>query len=253
MELNKSNYFSLQAQMEYMGVSQFKAFEQCEAAAFAEIKGEWQQPKTTALLVGSYVDAYFEGSLDLFKDENADIFTQKGELKAPYKQADEIISRVERDKFFMRFMDGEKQVIRTGEIDGVPIKIKIDVLHPKMIVDLKVMKDFKPMWKDKQLLTFAEAWGYDLQGAVYQEITGGKLPFIIAAITKENVPDIGLFIIPQEFLDERLNYFKAMVPRYANIKKGLIEPVRCEHCDYCKATKKLTRIVDMRELIDEME
>lgn len=253
MELNRNNYFSLQAQIEYMGVSQFKAFGQCEAAALAEIKGQWQQPKTTALLVGSYVDAYFEGSLDLFKAENAEIFTQKGELKAPYKQADEIIARVERDKFFMRFMDGEKQVIRTGEIDGVPIKIKIDVLHPKMIVDLKVMKDFKPMWKDKQLLTFAEAWGYDLQGAVYQAIEGSGKPFIIAGVTKEAVPDIALYKVPQEFMDERLKYFKSRLKHYADIKKGLIEPIRCEHCDYCKATKVLSQVVDLRELIYEME
>ena len=269
MQLTAENYFSKESNMKYMSVSQFKSFDinsgGCEAMALAEIKGEYERPQSKALLMGSYVDAYFEGSLDLFIAKHPyiapkfapkghiNIFTAKGDLGSDFEKCEELIARIESDPFFMEQMNGEKQVIKTGEIEGVPVKIKIDVLHPDKIVDLKCMRDFEPMWQDHQRMTFIEAWGYDLQGAVYQEITGGKLPFVIAAITKEPVPDLVVVEIPQEFLDERLNYFKAMVTRYANIKKGLIDPERCEHCDYCKATKKLTRIVDMRELIDEME
>lgn len=253
MKLTTENYFSPEAQMEFMGVSQFKAFERCEAAALAEIKGEWKQDKTISLLVGSYVDAHFENTLDLFKAQNPEIFTKHGELKSEYRKANEIINRLENDEMFTGYMSGEKQVIKTGEIEGVPVKIKIDALHNDKIVDLKIMKDFEPMWKDGQRMSFIEAWGYDLQGAVYQAIEGNDKPFIIAAATKEKVPDIGLFAVPQEFLNERLGYFKGMVNRYADIKKGLIEPTRCEHCDYCKATKKLSRVMDLRELIYEME
>ena len=101
MILTNENYFSKEADMEYMSVSQFKAFEQCEAAALASIKGEWEQPKTTALLVGSYVDAHFEGTLDLFKAKNPEIFTKQGTLKAEYKQAEEIINRIESDEEFI--------------------------------------------------------------------------------------------------------------------------------------------------------
>ena len=64
MILTNNNYFSKKANMEYMSVSQFKAFDKCEAAALAELKGEYVKPKTVSMLVGSYVDAYFEGSLD---------------------------------------------------------------------------------------------------------------------------------------------------------------------------------------------
>ena len=239
--------------MEYMSVSQFKDFEHCEAMAMASITGEWQREKGVALLVGSYVDAYFEGSLDQFKEENPEIFTIKGGLKSNFAQAEQIIERLEKDDFLMAHMTGRKQVICTGEIENVPVKIKIDVLHDDKIVDLKVMKDFAPIWKDGQRMTFIQAWGYDLQGAVYQAIEGNNKPFIIAGATKEKEPDIGLFEIPQEFLTERLNYFKGMVTRYADIKKGLIEPIRCEHCDYCKSTKKLTRLIDMCDLIYDME
>ena len=48
--LTNENYFSPENQMKYMGVSQFKAFEKCEAAALAELTGEYQREKTVSLL-----------------------------------------------------------------------------------------------------------------------------------------------------------------------------------------------------------
>jgi len=56
--LTAENYFSQENNMKYMGASQFKSFMNCEAAALAEIKGEFEREKTVALLVGSYVDAH---------------------------------------------------------------------------------------------------------------------------------------------------------------------------------------------------
>ena len=65
IELNDENYYTRQADIDYMSYSQFKQFETCEAAALAVLNGETkQQPPTTALLVGSYVDAFFDGTLD---------------------------------------------------------------------------------------------------------------------------------------------------------------------------------------------
>ena len=144
--ITNDNYFSNENQLKYMGVSQFKSFEKCHASAYAEVMGKYEREKTTSLLVGSYVDAHFEGSLDIFKAKNPSLFKRDGGLKADYVKAEEIINRVERDPLFMEYMSGEKQVIMTGEIEGVPVKIKIDSYHPgKMIVDLKIMKDFEPV------------------------------------------------------------------------------------------------------------
>ena len=244
--LNSDNYFDRENQVKYMSVSQFKAFEKCEAAALAEIMGDYEREKTTPLLVGSYVDAYFEGKLDLFKENNPQLFKRNGELKSEYVQAEQIIQRIEKDPLFMFFMNGEKQVIMTGEIEGIPIKIKIDSYHPgKLIDDLKVVKDFKPIYvEEKGKLSWIEAWEYDLQGAVYQEIvlqnTGDKLPFFISAATKEKVTDIDIIEIPQTYLDIELEHFKENIIRYDGIKKGLFKPERCEKCDYCKATKILS-------------
>ena len=133
MILTARNYFSRKASREYMSVSQFKAFEKCPAAAMAEIKGKYKREKITALLVGSYVDAYFEGTLEKFKRQNPEIFKKDGAIKAEYIQAEQIIKRIERDKFFMQHLNGEHQVIMDGNICGVPFKIKIDSLHEDLI------------------------------------------------------------------------------------------------------------------------
>ena len=256
MKLTNENYFSREVSMEYMGVSQFKAFYNCPASALAEIKGEFEREKTSALLVGSYVDSHFEGTLDIFKAQNPELFKRDGSLKSEYIQAESIINRIEQDKLFMEFMSGEKQVIMTGEIEGVPVKIKIDCYHPDMIVDLKIMRDFEPIYKPEQgRLPWFEAWRYDLQGAVYQEVvrqnTGKILPFCLAAATKEKVTDIDIVHIGQDLLDFELEQFKQRVQAYDAIKKGIIEPERCEKCDYCKQTKVLTRITESEEFINE--
>lgn len=253
MILTQRNYFSKKANLEYMSVSQFKAFEKCPAAALAEIKGKYKREKTTALLVGSYVDAYFEGTLNAFKRKNPEVFKKDGTLKADYLQAEEIIKRIERDKVFMKHLSGAKQVIMTGAICGVPIKIKIDSFRPgEAIDDLKIMGHFEPQYvEEKGFLSWYEAWEYDLQGAVYQEIvkqnTGDKLPFYLDAATKEKVTDIDIVPLRQDLLDYALERFKNDVERYDAMKKGIIEPERCEKCDYCKMTKVLTEPTESDE------
>jgi hypothetical protein len=248
--ITAENYHSPEMNMKYMGTSQFKAFMECEAGALAEVKGEYIQEKTVSFLVGSYVDAYYERTLDKFMAENPDIFTLKGTLKSEYKHAEYIIQRLERDEFFKKYMAGQKQVIKTGDIEGVPFKIKIDSYHPgKAIVDLKIMRDFEQIWKDGLKLSFVEAWQYDIQAAVYQAVEGNNLPFFIAAGTKEKPePDLAIISIPQERIDYCLNQVKENIQRFADIKKGLIEPTRCERCDFCKSTKILNEIVEYDKL-----
>jgi hypothetical protein len=228
-----------------MSVSQFKAFEKCQHAALAEINGKYEREKTTSLLVGSYVDSYFEGTLENFKLENPEIFKRDGTLKSEYIQAEAIIERIKKDKMFMRYLSGLKQVIMTGTISGVPIKIKIDSLLPDKIVDLKIMKDFESVFvEEKGTVSWFEAWGYDLQGAVYQEIvrqnTGKTLPFYLAAATKEKTTNIDIVHITQDYLDFAMEHFKQNVEMYDAIKKGIIAPDRCELCEYCKKSKVLT-------------
>jgi hypothetical protein len=252
MNLTQRNYFSRKASMEFMSVSQFKAFQKCQHSALAEIKGKYKREKTTALLVGSYIDSYFEGSLPKFIKQNPEIFKKNGTLKAEYEQAEAIIQRILKDKLFTEFLSGEKQVIMTGEINGVKVKIKVDSLHPDKIVDLKIMKDFESVYVPEYgRQPWFEAWGYDLQGAVYQEVvrqnTGEKLPFYLAAATKEKITDLDIVHIDQKMLDYALDRFKRDVEFFDAVKKGVIEPLRCEKCEYCRSTKVLKEPTESEE------
>lgn len=260
--LTHENYFSKEASKEYLSASQYKDFvgsvgmRGCEARALAKINGEWEDEMTTALLVGSYVDAHFEGTLDLFKARYPDIFTKGGELKANFKQANEIISRIERDEYFMKCMSGQKQIIMTGEIFGALWKCKIDsLITDTCIVDLKVMASLTDSkWvKDHGYCSFVEFWGYDIQAAIYQDIVRQNirklLPFLIAAASKEKVTDIEVIGFLQPNLRDVLSLIEPNIKRILDIKSGKIKPNRCGGCDYCKHTKVLSGPIHYSRLI----
>lgn len=252
MELSALNYYSLEANREYMSVSQYKDFAgtygkmRCEFYGTEVLAGRWTEKRNTAMMIGSYVDAYFEGTIEQFKAENLEIFIRDGSLKAEFVKADEIIARIKRDEFFMSTLAGEKQVIMTGELFGAKWKIKMDSYLPGVaIVDLKVMASItKHEWvRDIGYLDFIRYWGYDTQGAVYQEIvrqnTGKVLPFYISAATKEAEPDIQVIQVEQAILDEALTAVEMNMPRIIELKSGKAVPDRCEICDCCKRSKVL--------------
>lgn len=241
MKLTAANYYSREANIAYMSNSQFKQFMKCEAAAMAELRGEWVRPQSTAMLIGSYVDEYFTGNIEQFKDTHPEIFHHRtGELKADYKHANEIIERIERDKLFMEYLSGRHQVIFTRELWGAVWKIKTDSLHSDKIVDLKIIRSLERVMGR----SFIEYWDYDQQGAVYTAVEGNGLPFYIAAATKEDIPDIELIHIPEWRLAECRETIAINMPHIMAVKTGKEEPVRCGVCDYCKATKMLKEPID---------
>lgn len=259
--LTSDNYYSKEANREYLSVSQYKDFagtygkQPCEFYAMQKLDGLWEDEPTTAMLVGSYVDSYFEGSLERFRGEHPELFKRDGSLKAEYLKAEGIIRRIERDEYFMKFMSGQKQVIMTGELFGARWKIKMDsYIEGIAIVDLKVMSSITEMkWvKDLGYLDFVRYWGYDIQGAVYQEVvrqnTGKKLPFYIAASTKEKEPDVRIIHVTQNYLDEALSMVETNMPRILRVKGRLETPDKCELCDCCRHNRVLTAPISISEL-----
>ena len=270
--VTRENYYDPEINMAYMGSTQFKVFSKCEAAALAELRGEWVQPSTQVLLVGGYIDAWFSGELPVYQAQHPELFKRDGTLKAEYLKAQEVIARMESDELYSMLMSGQKQVVRTGLIAGVPFKVKIDSLldgdtckkivekFPKTkaalgfcdgaIVDQKAMRDMASVWSEEDhcRLPFVEAWGYDLQGAIYQAVEGNMLPFVLAVGTKEDSPDLAALYIADEDLTAKLHEVEDLAPRYQAIKEGRVLPVRCEHCAYCRATKRLDAIVNYKDL-----
>ena len=245
LRLTKKNYHSEEANRAYWSASFVKAMLRCPAAAMAM---EPEEP-STALLVGSYVDAYFEGTLDTFREDHPELFKRDGTLKADYLQAEEMIERARSDKVFMEYMQGRKQVIKTGTIGGLPFKIKMDVYKKgKRIVDLKTTRNTEPVYKPGEgWVTFADAWEWPLQLAIYQAVEGNRLKCFLNVITKENPPDLALIEISQEHLDAELQRLLDKLPYLDAIKSGIIEPPRCGRCAYCRRTKKLSGPVSLAD------
>ena len=278
MKLTNSNYYGKKANQEFMSVSQFKDFAKCEAMAMAVLKGEYQKPKSKALLLGSFVDEMLTGTkksqMKFIVENRAEVFQKSsklskctdeellvllndyslqlfGEEYKPYAdivQALDTIERIKKQPQMMEHFKSKHQVIMTGEIAGVPFKIKMDNYKPgEFIADGKYMASlrspnlFEPMVK---------YWEYDWQGAVYQEIvyqnTGKRLPFYLDIGTKETPSHLAVAEVKQYDLDEALDFVKAHAPRYQAIKQGIILPERCDEydCNYCTETYIITEPID---------
>jgi len=261
--LNNENYYSTEADQKYMSVHQYLDFaghmgiRGCESRAMAKLSGEWNVEPNESMLIGSYVDSYFEGTLDDFRKEHPEIFTKGGDLKANFRRAEKMIERCEKDDLFMKFMSGEKQKIFTAYLFGSEWKCKLDSYIPgKAIVDLKTTKDIHSAWRvqDYGYASFVEYWGYTIQLAVYQKIveicTGEHLPCYIAAVTKEDIPEIAIIEIDDFTLENALNEVQMNMANVLAVKNGEATPMRCECCDYCKSTRVLRNPINYRDLIN---
>lgn len=248
--ITEENYRSRENELKYMTYSQFNNFMDCEAAALAMVEGDWEMEQNTAMLVGQYVEACFNGTKDLFESQHPEMFKKTGDkgLLKDFVVAQKMVERAQRDEVFMSYLKGDTQVIKTGEICGVPIKTKTDFIIPgERIVDLKTVKDFALQWTGKEKVPFIESRRYDIQAYFYESVQDKFVPYYIAAITKEDVPDIELLEIPYDRINQVGGIVQNMIERYADIKEHKIEPTRCECCNYCKSTKKLKGPVDYRE------
>ena len=257
MELNEQNYFSLESNKEYMSASQFKDFMKCTKEALAKVNGEIVEEPSPAMLFGSYVDAYFSGTLEQFKVETPQLFKKDGTLYKDYEKVNDVIQAIESDPLMMKYLNGKHQVIMVGEINGVKFKIKVDSLLEDCIVDQKIMSSYRELtWIEKNgrnvKVDFVEAFGYDIQGAIYQEIVrqniGKKLPFVLAVTTKEENPDKALIQIDQYWLDKALELVKNNCAYFDQIKKGQLPAVGCGHCATCRKDLKVKGVVSYETL-----
>lgn len=280
-ELNSKTYFSPESNLKYLDCSTYKAMvgtpsrKGCEKRALAIAKGEYIQPKTIPLLVGSYVDAYFEGTLTDFLRENMDsIYTKasikkcadgKGELEllSDFKQADVMIKRAVREPLFMKYMEGDKQVILTADIDGVPIRVKLDSYDGHRITDLKTSQTITKTFYAADLgerLNFAEHFGYIEQGYFYKEAVrqnfGKDLPFYLAVITKDKFnnephPFVKVIQIPDKVIEDKGKEIRQKIHSVWSVLQGEVEPIGCGVCEYC-ADHDPCELITLDELLLEV-
>lgn len=270
MQLTSENYHSKEANLFYMGTSQYKSFKKCEASTMYWLTTGTKDEDTDALMVGKYVHKWSEGleAFEIFKKENKDyIYNKKGEPFALFKRADEMISCLESDPKIKFYLQGNKETILTADLFGIPWKIMIDVDNDPLnyLLDLKTTKsisDWGWVWSESEgrniKVSFIEEWQYMIQAAVYPEVERiargreTRKDFYLIAVSKEKTPDhaiIDLTDVEQyPRIDAELQKIAENLPRIIQVKTGVIPPIRCEHCDYCRATKKVDKIVHYTEL-----
>lgn len=263
LQLTKSNYHSLEANREYMSVSGFKSYLPqyggCEAMATAKSNGEWQDEDKKAFLVGSYVHAWNEGA-EAFREFIAEneykLYKKKGTgLLKDFMVADVMIETLRNDPFIEKVREGQKEVIMTAEMYGMPWKIMIDIYNPdtKTFTDLKTAREIrKTYWNEqtRQRENFILYYGYDIQMAVYAEVerlsrqSGEYFNPHILVVSKEDIPDKEVINFGTGFIAEVLvEKIEPYIERVREVWKGEVEPIRCESCDYCRSTKKLKKTV----------
>lgn len=260
MDLNNENYFSKEADMNYMSVSQFKSFAKCEASGLHKLQ-HGEETKSKALIVGSYTHVAFESD-DVFNEfikENEDvIYNNKGKKYADFATADNMIDTIKGDEFCMLAMTGEKEVIFKGTLEGVEWKIKVDNInyHSGYFSDLKTTQDIQKRYytqKYKGWGTFIHEYDYILQMYIYREIikqnTGHYFNPYIVAVSKQNPPDKAVIGFNTERFEFEKEYVKSLLPGIMEVKNGLREPGRCENCEYCRSTKKIKGFIELGDLL----
>jgi hypothetical protein len=255
IEISKENYYTPEADSSTFSVSQYKLFKQCEAKALAKVKNQYRQADNEAFLLGKYIHAWSEGTLEQFKTDNPGLFISrgatKGQLKSTYQVADKMIKTLSEDKVCNNFLQGEKEVIIQGELFGVKWRGMVDILNINkgFFGDLKTTQG---IYKKYSGLNFIEQYGYIEQMAVYRELIKQQfgvdlVPYIIA-VTKEDIPDKAVIRIDKGYTDNKLQEMELYIERFQAIKEGKVKPVGCGVCDYCKSIKKVSKILSLRDL-----
>lgn len=275
MELTRENYYTPEADREFLSCSQYEDFLDCEARAMAKIEKRFVREESEAFLVGNYFHTYFEGPAahEEFCQEHFDqIYKTKTTKargleitgkKAAYEQADKMIAAAEADPHIKQLIDlpGENEIIMHGKLFGkYPWKIRLDkyIEKPRMIIDWKTVANIWETTWDPEAggkVTFVERFKYLMRAAVYCEIekqfTGNNTDpaFWLVCLSKQDPPDkeiIGLN--HRQRLDMELDKIHEHIERIQNIKAGLLKPKRCGHCEYCRKTKKLSGVLEYYKL-----
>lgn len=262
MELTAENYYSPEANQEYMSVSQYKDFIKCESAAMAKLNGSYTDIKHEALLVGSYVHAALESdkAFEEFKNSTPEIYTAKKELKAPFKAANNMIDAVLADDLCNKVLEGDKEVILTADIFGTMWKSKLDVLSREngRFTDIKTVKCIREKyWNGTKYVSFIQMYGYDIQMAMYAEIErlSGEMKFeylepTLLAVSKEEVPDKEIIWFDDQIIQEKLREVEQKLPHILDVKFGNVKPTGCGRCNYCKAQKRLSSMTHYLDLLE---
>lgn len=269
--LTNKNYFGKEAEELYFGSSSFKAFDiehtgsevfgnfvegGCEAREVAVRRGEYEKPDKKAFLVGSYIHAWAESpeSFQEFVQENySKIYTSSKvpKLRADFERAELMIEKLRSCEIVTDMKNCDHEIIFTGTIAGVDIKIMVDLLDIKRgyFADYKTTADINKLtYKNGKKLSFIDVFDYKLQFAIYSEIIrqniGKNLDCYVIVVDKKPTVEHQVIYMGNadntEWFSEKLEEVELKLPHLYLVKHQKVKARRCEKCAYCISTRKLT-------------
>lgn len=266
-ELTTENYYTPEADQNFLSCSQFESFLECEAAAMAKIEGRYEPKKSKAFIVGNYFHTAFESREaheEFVADNYEEIYQKNGKLRADFAKADEMIAHAIADPAIRRIVDmpGENEKIMTGKLFGhYPWRIRLDkyIEAPvRMIIDWKTVANIHELsWNEEmnQRTSFVRTFRYLFRAAVYMEIEKQYAGcdqdplFRLVCISKQDPPDKEMVDLNnRQELDLELEKVKEKIWDIQAIKDGRKKPRRCGRCAYCRSTKKLSGALDYWQL-----
>jgi hypothetical protein len=175
----------------------------------------------------------------------------KGQLKSTFQTANKMIEALKNDSVCMKFLEGEKELIITGELFGTKWKGKVDSINLEKgyFTDLKTTKSIHQKTNG---LSFIENYDYISQMAIYRELIKqqyGKdlIPYIVA-VEKNDNPLKAVIKVDERYTLPKLEEIEYNLERIKALRSGDIEPVGCGECEYCRKNSKVTKILTIDEL-----
>ncbi|HGD1049525.1 TPA: PD-(D/E)XK nuclease-like domain-containing protein [Streptococcus agalactiae] len=250
-----------------VSVRQILSYRTCQARAFAIETGQYQpEIKHREDLMKSFIGAALAGdsAFKRFKEEyKMEIYSSKkpnGLLK-DFQIAESIVNVIKEDEFLSNAFFGEFNVHVSGKIGRAVVESEISYLNAKkgLIIDLALLTGL-----------FNKKFNQELNMEVYQVVDDivneyamiawvngylAKTTFnvefynYILALSKEMIPEKELISISPNLLAESKEKFLEILDTYIKITNGVIDPIACGHCDYCKANKKIQHSVSVEHLL----
>lgn len=248
-KLTPENYFEPWARRNWLSSSDIKAFHRCEAAWVDArerlMRGEFTDEHRPEFTYGHIFERLACGEVFSIPEEYSDTVTRTGKLRSEFANVEDAARKVRGNAFLREIIDScKKQVVMTGHIDDIPVRIMVDLLAPDgSIYDLKSMRDFAQVrTPEGELVDWWDAWDYPMQLSVYREI---------ARQNGLEVPHVGLIAVSKTDLDVDAVEFGAPLMQAADadvaytiqrlklLSARVEEPLHCGHCHYCVAHKSI--------------
>lgn len=261
MKLTQANYHDLESNKAYLSASQIKQAIQCESAWAATVRGDYKL-ESSGFLEGHYFELMLTAGPDeiaLFQSQNPEMFSStgatKGQLKANFKKVESAIEAVWRQDLLMQIINNaDKQVIMTGEIQGVPVKAMVDLMLPKSksIYDLKAMANFNRAYSEQaeMYVDWFMNYRYDVQMWIYAElarqngfVTDTSKYGLIAASKQEN-SDVKALVFGPASMQNAESDALYVIGRIERIREGE-EPIACGKCPWCLSQKVISQFEEV--------